>query len=227
MRRMRTFPAIPQSVHAARRFATDALIGCPAPTVEAVELLVSELATNCIRHERTSFHITILRSGQEIRVEVTDSGAGTPSMRSPGPNEPSGRGLQIVDMLSGSWGVQPEKPSGKTVWFTLADSTGAERESEQVTAPAAEQARFHRAPEVDPEPVGGGPPIVQSREDAPECPTSRVRRVTARDLRPRRPVDPPLTSQGPPALRRYCHHDELGCNARRRPPVRHPVDCVR
>ena len=119
MRRMRTFPAIPQSVHAARRFATDTLSGSPASTVEAVELMVSELATNCIRHERTSFHITILGSAQEIRVEVTDSGSGTPTMRSPGPDEPSGRGLQIVDMLSDSWGVEAEQPSGKTVWFTM------------------------------------------------------------------------------------------------------------
>ena len=92
MRRMRTFPAIPQSVHAARRFATDTLSTSPASTVEAVELMVSELATNCIRHERTSFHITILGSTQEIRIEVTDSGSGTPTMRSPGPDEPSGRG---------------------------------------------------------------------------------------------------------------------------------------
>ena len=113
------FPAIPQSVHAARRFATDTLSGSPASTVEAVELMVSELATNCIRHERTNFHITILGSAQEIRIEVTDSGSGTPTMRSPGPDEPSGRGLQIVDMLSDSWGVEPEHPSGKTVWFTM------------------------------------------------------------------------------------------------------------
>jgi serine/threonine-protein kinase RsbW len=225
MRRMRAFPAIPQSVHAARRFATEALIDCPAPTLEAVELLVSELATNCIRHERTSFHITILRSGEEIRVEVSDSGTGTPSMRSPGPNEPSGRGLQIVDLLSESWGVQPEQPSGKTVWFTLQVSAGHGRESEHASAQESEPARFHRAPEA--EPVAGGPSIVHSREDAPECATSRERRVTARDLRPRRRIDPQSDSQGRRAARRYCHHDELGCNARRRPPVRHPVGCFR
>jgi signal transduction histidine kinase len=93
MRRMRTFPAIPQSVHAARRFATDSLGGSPVSMVEAVELMVSELATNCIRHERTSFHITILNSTRELRVEVTDSGSGTPTIRSPGPDEPSGRGM--------------------------------------------------------------------------------------------------------------------------------------
>ena len=119
MRRMRTFPAIPQSVHAARRFATDVLAGVPADALEAVELMVSELATNCIRHERMSFYVTILRTPRAIRVEVTDSGSGMPIMRSPGPNDPSGRGLQIVDMLSDEWGIEPEVPAGKTVWFSL------------------------------------------------------------------------------------------------------------
>ncbi len=119
MRRMRTFPAVPQSVHAARRFATDALAGLPAEALESAELMVSELATNCIRHERTSFYVTISRRAGEVRVEVTDSGSGVPTMRSPGPNEPSGRGLQIVDMLSDEWGIEPEVPAGKTVWFSL------------------------------------------------------------------------------------------------------------
>lgn len=119
MRRMRTFPAVAQSVPAARRFAVGALADTPASTLEAVELMVSELATNCIRHEHSSFDISIRRTASEIRIEVTDTGAGTPTMRSPGPHEPSGRGLQIVDMLSEQWGVVPRTPSGKTVWFTV------------------------------------------------------------------------------------------------------------
>lgn len=128
---MRTFPAIPQSVHAARRFAIDALAGAPVGMLEAVELMVSELATNCIRHEQMSFYVTITRSGGEIRVEVTDSGSGKPTLRSPGPDDPSGRGLQIVDMLSQDWGVEPEVPAGKTVWFSLAgDHAGAAEPAE-------------------------------------------------------------------------------------------------
>src|SRR6202012_1401081 len=134
MRRMRTFPAIPQSVHAARRFAIDTLSASPASTLGAVELMVSELATNCIRHERTSFHITIVGSSQEIRVEVTDSGSGTPTMRSPGPDEPSGRGLQIVDMPPGTGGVEPETPSGKTVWFTMPAAAAMQPAAEEVGA---------------------------------------------------------------------------------------------
>ena len=126
MRRMRSFPAVPQSVHAARRFTVDALAGSSPDILEAVELMVSELATNCIRHERASFHLAVMRDRGEIRVEVTDAGSGTPTMRTPRPEEPSGRGLRIVDMLSERWGVEPEDPSGKTVWFALAATSAGE-----------------------------------------------------------------------------------------------------
>jgi hypothetical protein len=46
-------------------------------------------------------------------------------MRSPKPTDPSGRGLKIIDMLSGGWGVQSEADEGKTVWFTICDSEHA------------------------------------------------------------------------------------------------------
>jgi hypothetical protein len=40
-------------------------------------------------------------------------------MRCPGPTEPSGRGLRIVDMFAEKWGVEQHAAGGKTVWFTL------------------------------------------------------------------------------------------------------------
>jgi anti-sigma regulatory factor (Ser/Thr protein kinase) len=206
MRRMRSFPAIPQSVHAARRFATDTLSGSPASTVEAVELMVSELATNCIRHERTNFHITILGSAQEIRVEVTDSGSGTPTMRSPGPDEPSGRGLQIVDMLSESWGVEPENPSGKTVWFTMPAATAMQQATEEVGA--------RRRIGDDPPAFAGDPSTVQRAETAANGPTSQQRRGTPQYRVSCAPHGAGLRSQGCRSRRRYCQHDECGSHAR-------------
>ncbi|HEY1567875.1 MAG TPA: ATP-binding protein [Solirubrobacteraceae bacterium] len=206
MRRMRTFPAIPQSVHAARRFAIDTLTGNPASTLEAVELMVSELATNCIRHERTSFHITILGSTREIRVEVTDSGSGTPTMRSPGPDEPSGRGLQIVDMLSETWGVEPEDPSGKTVWFTMPPAGAMQ--------PASEEVGSRRRIGEDPPAFAGDPSTVQSAEKTPRGPACQQRRGTKQYRAPCRPRGAGLLSQGRRSGRRYCQHDEPGCPAR-------------
>ena len=82
--------------------------------------MVSELATNCIRHANVGFELTVMRSGGQIRVEVTDAARGEPTMRSPGPEDPSGRGLLIVNMLSTSWGVEHAPVRGKTVWFTYA-----------------------------------------------------------------------------------------------------------
>ncbi|HUA47215.1 MAG TPA: ATP-binding protein [Solirubrobacteraceae bacterium] len=117
----RSFPHETQSVPEARRFATSVLRGTSADTLEAVELMVSELATNCIRHTNSGFDLTITRTGDDIRVEASDHAGGTPTMRSPKPTDASGRGLKIIDMLSSEWGVRPHGSAGKTVWFTIAD----------------------------------------------------------------------------------------------------------
>lgn len=208
MRRMRTFPAIPQSVHAARRFATDTLRGSAASTLEAIELMVSELATNCIRHERASFHITILGSTREIRVEVTDSGTGTPMMRSPGPDEPSGRGLRIVDMLSERWGVVPEQPSGKTVWFTMPAAIEAPTGIEGVSS--------RRRIGGDVSPVARAPSSVQWAEKTPNGPTCLHRCGTRRYRVPRGLRGASVLGQGRRSRLRYCLHDESGSHARSR-----------
>jgi serine/threonine-protein kinase RsbW len=119
MTETRSFSRAPESVGAARRFATEALAHTTAEVIDAVELMVSELATNCIRHANSAFDMTLVHSHDEIRVEVTDRSVGTPTMRSPGPEEPTGRGLQIVNLLSERWGVEHRLATGKTVWFTI------------------------------------------------------------------------------------------------------------
>ncbi|MEA2145385.1 MAG: hypothetical protein QOG59_972, partial [Solirubrobacteraceae bacterium] len=96
-----------------------ALADLSADALDEVRLMVSEPASNAVEHVTTDFHVTVHRSTREIRVEVADSGTGTPTMRSVGPDAPRGRGLAIVDMLSTRWGVHQESGSAKTVWFTL------------------------------------------------------------------------------------------------------------
>lgn len=119
MKQTRSFPAEGRSVAAARRFATAALTGTPTEVVEAVELMVSELASNCIRHVNASFELTVDREPDQVRVEVIDRGGGRPAMRAPEPSDDTGRGLRIVDMLAARWGVRFDPDSAKTVWFTL------------------------------------------------------------------------------------------------------------
>lgn len=103
----------------ARRFASGLVTGGPPELRETIELMVSELATNCVRHVNASFEVSVERSGDSYHVEVRDEGGGRPAMRSPSPEDVSGRGLRIVDLLAARWGVRYDADAGKTVWFTL------------------------------------------------------------------------------------------------------------
>jgi anti-sigma regulatory factor (Ser/Thr protein kinase) len=126
MNETRSFEHAPASAGAARRFAAEILAaGAEPAALEAIELMVSELATNCIRHTDSGFDLTIVRDPDRILVEATDRGAGEPRQRSPKPTEATGRGLQIVDMLSTDWGYHRSPNGGKTVWFTLDLSAGS------------------------------------------------------------------------------------------------------
>jgi anti-sigma regulatory factor (Ser/Thr protein kinase) len=112
-----TFACRPTAVTAARQLVRSTLAGHDAELVDAAELMISELASNCVRHAQTDFEVRISAS-EVVRIEVRDSGGGSPQVLSPTPREPSGRGLQIVDAMSRCWGVTA-KPSGKIVWFTI------------------------------------------------------------------------------------------------------------
>ncbi len=160
MKRARSFPLDVRSVADARRFAKQILEGSAPDVVEAAELMVSELATNCIRHVHSGFELALDRTDTQIRVEVTDLGGGAPELQLPGPDDIGGRGLRIVEMLSDSWGVTRRAPEGKTVWFELAtpkpaavtkrpDERGGEirRRSPTVSSrvhPSRQTRRFHR-----------------------------------------------------------------------------------
>jgi anti-sigma regulatory factor (Ser/Thr protein kinase) len=133
MRQARRFDCEPESVAGARHFIRDLLSDQPRETVEAAELMTSELATNSVRHADSDFELAILRSREEIRVEVSDHGHGQPVPRSPTPQEQSGRGLQIVQALSEDWGVIPS-PGGKLVWFTLPLRTHAGKHKSRSSA---------------------------------------------------------------------------------------------
>jgi anti-sigma regulatory factor (Ser/Thr protein kinase) len=88
--------------------------------IDVAELLVSEVVTNSIRHALAGGWVSVSRTAQRVRVEVTDTGGGTPTPRQAEPHEPTGRGLAIVAALAESWGVAEPEGRGKTVWFELA-----------------------------------------------------------------------------------------------------------
>ena len=129
MRHTKTFPHAPESVPSARHFVGEVLEGTPDEVRATIALMISELASNCIRHTDTGFELTVIRTAAEIRVEATDGGGGEPTKRTPAPTDPNGRGLQIVDMLASSWGFDTLPDGGKTVWFALASETPAGAEA--------------------------------------------------------------------------------------------------
>jgi len=107
------------SVGDARRFAAAMVTDQPDEVRESVALVVSELCTNALVHATTGFELTVERTDRWVRVAVTDAGEGTPSVRSPGTQEPHGRGLRIVESLSDDWGIDVAPGQGKTVWARL------------------------------------------------------------------------------------------------------------
>jgi anti-sigma regulatory factor (Ser/Thr protein kinase) len=116
----RLFANHPASVAQARQFARESLAGVSDEVLDVVALMVSELATNSVRHTDTDFTVSVDRENDEIRIAVTDSGTGLPAVQSPAPTDPSGRGLRIVEKLADDWGVtETAGRRGKTVWLTL------------------------------------------------------------------------------------------------------------
>ncbi len=116
----RRFAGEPTAVTAARRFVREQLAEEDVAIVEAAELMTSELASNCVRHAGSDFEVAI-SSRNPLRIEVRDHGGGRPRVLAPSPDEPTGRGLAIVQAMSESWGVIPAS-SGKTVWFALGET---------------------------------------------------------------------------------------------------------
>ena len=89
--------------------------------LDDVQLLVSELVTNAVRHQSASGEIemAVALAGRRVRVEVSDPGSGfsKPKVGEPPPDSLGGRGLLIVDRVASRWGVTPGQPT--RVWFEL------------------------------------------------------------------------------------------------------------
>ena len=112
-------PAAPR----AARHALSTAVGARLSTHALADalIIVSELATNAIRHggaptedDELTLHAAILPGG--LRLEVSDPGPGfEPGGHGPRPD--GGYGLQLLDRLATRWGVAGSAPV--TVWVEL------------------------------------------------------------------------------------------------------------
>lgn len=109
------------AVAVARHWASDqlrALFDAPGRVADDAALLVSELVTNCVRAGCHYFELAIEAHHDGVWVEATDDAPGMPTPMLARAEDPSGRGLLIIDKVAAEWGVKPV-PSGKTVWAAL------------------------------------------------------------------------------------------------------------
>jgi anti-sigma regulatory factor (Ser/Thr protein kinase) len=171
----RKFPNEPAAARAARQFALANLAGYAAELLEVVELLVSELASNSVRHTDSGFEVRISSDRRRIRVSVTDSGSGSPTERPLDPAAESGRGLALVKMLSSASGVTRSRSSagGKTVWFELDVAAHQFQPSMAAQAsPLSHVVARGRARGADGSAggsAGSGGPVMRTRSRAASC----------------------------------------------------------
>jgi anti-sigma regulatory factor (Ser/Thr protein kinase) len=114
-------PLAPRSARAEVRGRLGGVVA--EPVLADLELLVSELATNSVRHgggtEDTALSLELtVAPGKQVGVRWCDSGAGFEGpVRSPREDGRGGWGLVLVDQLASRWGV--DRDGRFCVWFEL------------------------------------------------------------------------------------------------------------
>ena len=116
-----TLPAEPRAAAVARSHVRD--LPLDAETLEVVSLLVTELVTNAVRHGRVVdgscivVHLDLVEDDR-VRVDVVNEGPSfEPEPRKRDVDTAGGMGLQLVEQLSESWGV--EGNGRTTVWLEV------------------------------------------------------------------------------------------------------------
>lgn len=126
-------PHKPEAVFRARRHARETLAarGVESDLAATVELAVSELVTNAVRHgvcpcgcTRGAVSLALLGAGERLRVEVGDPSRTPPcwptGIESVDAEAVQGRGLLLVTGLAADWGDCARGRRGKVVWCEFA-----------------------------------------------------------------------------------------------------------
>ncbi|MFH9294246.1 SpoIIE family protein phosphatase [Streptomyces sp. NPDC017520] len=106
--------------------------GLDEDTVEATELIVSELVTNAVRYGTPPLRLRLLLDST-LTCEVHDGSTASPHLRHAGTVDEGGRGLFIVSRLASHWGAR-HGPDGKVLW-TEQDLPGDDSDSGSGSGP--------------------------------------------------------------------------------------------
>jgi anti-sigma regulatory factor (Ser/Thr protein kinase) len=121
---------VAESVPAARHFVVDVLRAWGMDDLDGdAAIVISELATNALRHAESPFRAVLDRQQDGVRLGVEDAARDPLARRSPpDSHDLGGRGVDIVEALSRRWGWS-ELPSGKLVWAELVGAEPAASEA--------------------------------------------------------------------------------------------------
>ncbi|WP_155054138.1 SpoIIE family protein phosphatase [Streptomyces blattellae] len=112
---------VPEAVRHARRFTRRTLRAWGVTEEQdAVLLVVSELVTNALVHTDGRVRLDLTLVSNRLRVAVADASPRSPiKPASIGWEATGGRGILLVEAMSGSWGTVPVS-GGKQVWSEIA-----------------------------------------------------------------------------------------------------------
>ena len=109
----------PASARAARAFVSATLEEWECAHLDdTVKLLTSELVGNVVRHAQTEMLVAARLEDERLTIEVVDDSPDMIIQRDPRLEDPTGRGLLMVNSMADRWGVRRQR-SGKSVWFEL------------------------------------------------------------------------------------------------------------
>jgi DNA-binding NarL/FixJ family response regulator len=108
------------SVRTARQFVNDMLDEWKIDKLRDDALLVvSELTANAITHAESACLLRLSVTEATLRIEVVDTGDGTPEPQPSSNTEEHGRGLHLITALTSAWGMEVIPGEGKLVWAEL------------------------------------------------------------------------------------------------------------
>lgn len=167
----------PNAVALARLHAADVLADweVAADVVDTARLLVSELATNAVRHSEDgeesappsssrsdvrTFELMVEAVPGAVRLSVWDRDARPPVLKAVGVDATGGRGIFIVAALSRAWGYYPARGmTGKVVWAEVAlafagSNPGCDAMASAPDRPAADGCQVPEDARADPNLIG-------------------------------------------------------------------------